>query len=342
MNGCRKLAASALVIGMLVGLVTTSFANEPEPLFPQARPFDEGHLKVSNRHSIWYGLFGNPKGKPVFVLHGGPGFGCYPRLIRYFDPTKFLIVLHDQRGAGRSKPAGELRENTTQHLVADIELLRKHLGIEKKIMIFGGSWGSALGLAYAEAHPEQVSEMILRGVWTGTKAETENGYGGQHVRQFFPDAVERIEAAMPAGSSGFDPQSLLKIFKEGGDALCGKLASEWIRYGIKISKLHATEEELEQGFGDMDIRPGAKIDTHYASNLFFFEEGQLLREAGRLRDIPIMIINGRYDMICPPITAYRLHKQLPHSKLIIVEEAGPSEGEPGITRALLKAVAAFE
>ena len=342
MNKAHQVMLVALVLGVTAGPGTTTVAEETEALFPLAEPYDEGYLKVSKLHSIWYGLFGNPDGKPAFVLHGGPGFGCYPRLTQYFDPKKYMIVLHDQRGSGRSKPAGELRENTTQNLVADIEQLRKHLGIERKIMIFGGSWGSALGLAYAEAHPDRVSEMVLRGVWTGTKAETENGYGGQHVRQFFPDAVERMEAAMPPGSSGFDPQSLLKIFKEGDDELCNKLASEWIRYSIKIGKLHASEKEMEQGFGDMDIRPGAKIDTHYASNLFFFEEGQLLREVTRLRNIPITLINGRYDMICPPITAYRLHQQLPRSKLIIVEASGHSEGEPGITRALLEAVAAYE
>ena len=147
---------------------------------------------------------------------------------------------------------------------------------------------------------------------------------------------------MPPGSSGFDPQSLLQVFTGDDDALCREIAREWIRYGIKLSSLHASEEDLERGFGDMDIRPGAKIDTHYASNLFFLEEGQLLRDAARLREIPITIINGRYDMLCPPITAWRLHQQLPKSKLVIVEEAGHSEAEPGTTRALLAAVAEFE
>jgi proline iminopeptidase len=338
-----KRAQLTLPVLVLAALAASpGEAREPGELFPAARPFDEGFLKVSELHSIWYGLFGNPKGKPVFVLHGGPGFGCYPRLTQYFDPDKFLIVLHDQRGAGRSRPAGELRENTTQDLVADIERLRKHRKIDGKMLVFGGSWGSALALAYAETHPEHVSGMVLRGVWTGTKAETENGYGGQHVRQFFPDAVARMEAAMPPGSNGFDPQSLLKIFTGDDEALCREVAREWVRYGIKVSQLYATDEDLERGFGDMDLRPGAKIDTHYASNSFFLEEGHLLRDAPMLRDVPVTIINGRYDMLCPPITAWRLHQCLPKSKLVIVEEAGHSEGEVGTTRALVEAVAAFE
>jgi proline iminopeptidase len=338
----RLATAATLLIISLGQFVPGAGGEGPLELYARAAPFDEGYLKVSELHSIWYGLFGNPKGKPVFVLHGGPGFGCYPRLTQYFDPEKFLIVLHDQRGAGRSRPAGELCENTTQHLVADIERLREHLEIDGKVLVFGGSWGSALALAYAETHPGRVSGLVLRGVWTGTKAETEGGYGGQHVRQFFPDAVERMEAAMPPGSSSFDPQSLLKVFTGDDEALCRDIAREWIRYGIKLSSLHASEEDLERGFGDMDVRPGAKIDTHYASNLFFLEEGQLLRDAVRLREIPITIINGRYDMLCPPITAWRLHKQLPKSKLVIVEEAGHSEAEPGTTRALLAAMAEFE
>ncbi|MBU0616259.1 MAG: alpha/beta fold hydrolase, partial [Planctomycetes bacterium] len=143
-------------------MVSVCAAREPGELFPVADPFRDGFLKVSQRHSIFYALFGNPNGKPVFVLHGGPGFGFYPRLMQYFNPEKFLIVLHDQRGAGRSRPPGELRENTTQDLVADIERLRNHLKIDGKILVFGGSWGSALALAYAETHPEHVSGMVIR------------------------------------------------------------------------------------------------------------------------------------------------------------------------------------
>ncbi len=332
----------AVVMGLLSSTVTAQSARSPGELFPAAKPFEQGYLEVGNIHKINYYLFGNPKGKPVFVLHGGPGFGCYPRLSQYFNPEKFFVVLHDQRGAGRSLPAGELRENTTQHLVADIERLRNHLKIDGKILVFGGSWGSTLALAYAEAHPEQVSGMVLRGVWTGTEAEVENGYGGQTVRQFFPEAVAEMEAAMPPDSVGFTPEALHKIFIGNDDALIRKVGSAWIRFAILTGKLHATDEEVKQGFGNMDIVPGAKIDTHYASHRFFLDEGQLLRDAHKLKDIPVTIINGRNDMICPPITAYRLHKRLPKSKLIITHSAGHSESEETTTKVLVEAVATFE
>jgi len=334
-----------LVCGLLLGLTAATAlpqeAGGKSGLFPVSQPFERGYLKVSDLHTIHYALHGNPRGKPVFVLHGGPGFGCYPRLVQYFAPGKWLIVLHDQRGAGRSKPAGELRENTTQQLVADIERLRKHLKIQDKITVFGGSWGSTLGLAYAETHPEHVAAMVIRGVWTATRAEVENGFGGEHVRQFFPGAVARMEAALPPGS-GFDPQSLLKIFTGDDEALIRSVAEAWAQYAIKTGKLHATDDEVRRGFGDYDARAASRIDCSYAANGAFLEEGQLLRDAHKLEDIPITIINGRYDMICPPITAWRLHQLLPNSRLVIVERAGHSEAEPDTTRALVQAVAALE
>jgi len=319
-------------------------ADRPRPgeLFPPAPAFKQGYLQVSELHRIAYSLHGNPAGQPVLVLHGGPGFGCYPRLTRYFDPTRFLIVLHDQRGAGRSLPPGELRENTTQHLVGDIERLRAHLGIEGPTLVFGGSWGSTLALAYGEAHPEQVSGMILRGIWTGTKAELDNGYAGELVNHFFPQAVADVRAALPPEHGEFEPRALLRVFNGPDDRLARDLAAAWIRYGVKVGKLHATDAEVAAGFGELDPLPGARIDCHYAAHGFFLEEGQLLRNAPRLREIPVVIINGRYDMLCPPITAWRLHKALPRSRLVLVEEAGHSEGEPGITRALVEAVAAFD
>jgi proline iminopeptidase len=297
---------------------------------------------VSERHSIWYARFGSPDGKPVFVLHGGPGVGCYPRLTQYFDPEKFLIILHDQRGAGRSRPAGEIKENTTQHLVADIERLREHLKIGGKILLFGGSWGSTLALAYAEAHPDRVLGMVIRGVHLGEKDEINNGFAGRTMRRFFPDAVARLEAKLPSDLEAFEPEPLLKLFTDGDDDVVRRVGHAWIRLAVKAGYMHAPDEKVEQGWGDYDPRPGAIIDCHYASNGFFLDEGQLLRDADKLKGIPITIINGRYDVICPPIMAYRLHKKLPKSKLIIVEEAGHSEAEPGTTKALLEAVAEFE
>lgn len=337
----RTCSRTILVAGSLAAALAVCAESPPRELFPLQAPTDTGYLRVSEIHEIFYAVFGNPEGKTVFVLHGGPGFGSYPRLSRYCDPTKFRIVLHDQRGAGRSRPAGELRENTTQQLVADIERLREHLKVDGKLLIFGGSWGSTLALAYAEAHPERVAAMILRGIWTGTEKELARAYGGDLVECFFPDALARLKAALPPGRE-FSPQSLLEIFTSDDQVLQKQAAAAWIQYSVKIGKLHATDAEVAAGFGNMDVTPGSRIDTHYASNRFFLQEGQLLRDAERLNDIPITIINGRYDMICPPVTAWRLHQKLPQSKLVIVEEAGHSEGEPGTTQALLEATAAWE
>ncbi len=345
MNRSRILGPGVfLVVGTAwtASAASADDAHQPGELFPAQEWFDAGHLKVSDLHTIGYALYGNPKGKPIFVLHGGPGVGCYSRLMQYFNPEKFLIVLHDQRGAGRSTPAGEIRENTTQHLVEDIERLRKHLKIDGKILIFGGSWGSTLALAYAETYPERVSGMVIRGIWTGTQAELDHYYGEQGIRKFFPDAWARLEAELPPRVREFQPKSLLELFSKGDAAIVRKVGDAWIRYAVKTGNLHAPDEKVEQGWGDYDGKPGAIIDTYYASNGFFLEEGQLLRDAHKIRDIAVTIINGRYDVICPPITAWRLHKALPKSKLIIVEEAGHSEGEPGTTRALVEAVAEFE
>jgi proline iminopeptidase len=311
-------------------------------LFPVSQPFDSGYLDVGEPHEIHYELHGNPQSKPVFVLHGGPGFGCYPRLTQYFNPDKFLIVLHDQRGSGQSRPHGELRDNTTQQLVEDIERLRKHLKIDEEILIFGGSWGSTLALAYAETYPDRVAGMVLRGVFTATDAEIEQLFLGQGVRKYFPDAVARLEAALPPDFGEFSPQNLTKLFTEGDHKTARKVSNEWVRFGVKIGSLHTPDEKVERALGGENWLPMARIDCYYMANRCFLEEGQLLRDADRLKDIPTTIINGRYDMICPPVTAWRLHQRLPKSKLIIIEEAGHSEGEPDTTRALVEAMAEFE
>jgi proline iminopeptidase len=331
-----------LIIAALVPAAQAQESRGPGELFPTCKPYETGYLQVSELHSIYYALCGNPEGKPVFVLHGGPGFGCYPRLPRYFNPDKFRIILHDQRGAGRSRPPGETRENTTQDLVADIERLREHLGVDGPFLVFGGSWGSTLALAYAESHPQRVSGMVLRGVWTGTRAELDGVLGDGCVGRFFPQALERMKSAMPPGSEGLTPKAIGNIFAESDDETIRRFTDAWMQFGLKIGQLHATDEEVDAGFGDYDAIPGTRVDVHYLQHRYFLQEGQLLNNALKLRDIPITIINGRYDMFCPPVTAYRLHKLLPRSKLIIVEEAGHSEGEPGTTRALVQAVAEFE
>ncbi len=341
----KSVWLSILLLSLSLAPARAEEQQESPQLFPVVDPFFTGNLRVSERHTIHFMLFGNPTGKPVFVLHGGPGFGCYPRLTQYFDPGKYFIILHDQRGSGKSVPLGEVMENTTAHLVADIEALRRYLldlfEIDGKIMIFGGSWGTTLGLAYAETHPDKVSCMVLRGVFLGTPAEIDNFWGGRSTRCFFPQFRAELEAALPDGCDPFTPGAMKKILDSRDQALKKKVLAAWCRYSVKIGRLHTPDEYVNQPFGGMDILPCARIDAHYMANLCFLEKDQLIRDAHKIKNIPTTIINGRYDMICPPLSAFRLHKQLKRSKLILVEEAGHSEGEEGTTAALLKAVAEF-
>lgn len=310
------------------------------PLFPEIEPYDSGFLKVGDGHEIFYEQSGNPKGIPVFFLHGGPGAGCGPVHRRYYDPKKFRIVLHDQRGAGRSKPFAEVAGNTTPELVKDIEKLRVHLGIEKFLLV-GGSWGSTLGLAYAEAHPERVTGMILRGVFLCTAGEIEHFYGGGTVT-YFPEVVEKLWKDVPEMAGKSRPQRLLSLLLSPDAAVRNRTARAWAGYETKISRLVQSDEAVETSLDSYDPLAFARIENHYLANGCFMPEGQLLRDAGKLRDIPAVLINGRYDVVCPPVNAWRLHQVLPKSRLRIVDASGHSGGEPGIEQEILRAVKSFE
>jgi len=318
----------------------TAQERQPDELFPPVEPFQTGYLRVSDVHEVYYELCGNPRGKPVFVLHGGPGGGCHPNMRRLYDPQRFLIVLHDQRGAGRSRPFAELRENNTQNLVSDIERLRRHLKLDR-IRILGGSWGSTLALAYAEKHPEHVAGMVLRGVFTATDAEIEHFYGGG-VRKLFPDTVATFEAALASAGKKLEPKQILALLQSDDPAVRRRFAVAWTRYELKMSRLHWPDKQLLGVDDDWNPYAFALLENHYMANRCFLQEDQLCHDAARLKDIPITMVNGRYDVLCPPATAYRLHRLLPKSKLVIVEEAGHSQSEPGITKALLRAIADFE
>lgn len=308
-------------------------------LWPEIEPFRTGFLKVSDLHELYYELCGNPRGRPVFVLHGGPGSGCSPYMRRFFDPEKFLIVLHDQRGAKRSKPYAEVRENTTQDLVEDIERLRRHLGIEKAVL-FGGSWGATLGLAYAETYPESVSGMVLRGIFTATSEEIEHFYHGG-VIPFFPEAFEKLTAALPDPERRPIPGYLLELIR-GEDPAEKTYSNAWGAYEIKLCTLEISDERIDEILEEHDFYAFSLLENYYMANGCFLEEGQLFRDAGKIRHIPAVLVNGRYDMICPPATAYRLHRLLPESKLVIVEGAGHWMGDKPIQQALLKAMKEFE
>ncbi len=315
--------------------------SEPSPLWPEIEPFQSGFLKVSDLHELYFEVCGNPDGKPVFALHGGPGGRCSPYMRRFYDPEKFLIVLHDQRGAGRSKPFAETKDNNTQALVEDIERLRKHLGIEKTIILFGGSWGSTLGLAYAETYPEQVAGLVLRGVFTSTQAEIDHFYHGG-VRKFFPGVYDRFVNALPDPERRPIPAYLNELLHSDDKAVCAKYADIWARYEIRIAALDYPDDKVDEVMKTFDPLAFARMENYYMAHKCFLEEDQLIRNAGRLSDIPVVIVNGRYDVVCPPVTAYRLHKQLPKSKLIVAEGSGHWMGEPAIEKALIKAIRSFE
>lgn len=322
------------------GATDTADNADTVGLWPAIEPYRSDYLKVSDVHEIYFELCGNPSGKPVLVLHGGPGSGCSPGMRRYFNPEKFHIVLHDQRGAGRSRPYADLRDNTTQHLVEDIERLRRHLDLGK-VLLFGGSWGSTLGLAYAEAYPENVSGMILRGIFTATREEIDHFYHGG-VGKFFPETYDKFVSALPDPQRRPLPGYLLELIQSDDPDRRALYSRVWAEYEIKIASLEFPDEAMEGLFESFDPFAFALIENYYMSKSCFFEEGQLLRDADKIGHIRTILVNGRYDMICPPINAYRLNRKLPNSKLVFAESAGHWMGDEPVQRALLRAVREFE
>jgi proline iminopeptidase len=328
---------------LMVVVVPGALAGEAAEvaLWPEIEPYETGYLRVSDVHEIYYELCGNPDGQPVIVLHGGPGGSCSPYYRRFFDPKKYLIILHDQRGAGRSKPYAEIRENDTWKLVEDINRLRAHVGVEDPAVLFGGSWGTTLALAYAEAYPENVYGLVLRGVFTATRAEIDHFYHGG-VREYFPRVYDRLLAALPDPDRRPLPEYLFELIESKDDSVRDRIAYEWARYEIRISSLDFADDKVEELLSDYNPLAFARLENYYMTNGCFLEEGQLLREAGRLGDMPVIIVNGRYDVVCPPVTAYRLHQALPHSKLVLAEGSGHWMGEPAIQSALLQAMHEME
>ncbi len=332
-----------LVIGVIVwicSLAVSGFSQDQKGLWPVQEPYRTGYLRVSPQHEIYYQLGGTPQGLPAMVLHGGPGAGCSPADFGYFDPKKFHVVLHDQRGCGLSRPYGELYENDTRHLVADIEKLRRHLGLGK-VLLFGGSWGSTLALAYAETYPENVAAMILRGVFTASRAEIDHFYHGG-AGKFFPETYAALQKAVDRPQTLNYPKQLLAKLKSPDARVREQAAWAWTRYESKLAFLNISDEDIDKWLNDYNPFAFALLENHYMANRCFLAEGQLLKNAGRIAAIPAVIVNGRYDVICPPYTAYRLHKKLPKSKLLIVDASGHSSAEPGIRAALLQAVRDFE
>lgn len=308
-------------------------------LYPPIEPYRAGHLDVGDGHQIYWELCGNPEGKPAVFLHGGPGAGCSPDHRRLFDPARYNILLFDQRGCGRSRPHAELDANTTWHLVADMERLRAMIGADQWL-VFGGSWGSTLALAYAETHPERVSALVLRGIFTLRKAEL--GWYYQHgCSQLFPDAWDEFLAPIPEEERG----DLIAAYREClvGDDRAEQLraAKAWSKWEASTIYLRPRAEVATAYTTDEFAVAFARIENHYFIHEGWMDEGQLIRDAHKLRAIPGVFVQGRYDVCTPPRTAWDLHKAWPEAEFHIVPDAGHGFDEPGILDKLIRATNRF-
>jgi proline iminopeptidase len=309
-------------------------------LYPDIEPYDTGMLAVDARHTLYYEQCGNPQGRPVVLLHGGPGAGCSAKMRRFHDPAKYRIVLFDQRGSGRSTPHADLVDNTTWHLVADIEQLRTTLGIERW-QVFGGSWGSTLALAYAETHPQRVTELVLRGIFMLRRWELEWFYQ-EGASRLFPDAWEPYVDAIPEGERHDMIAAFHRRLTSPEEATRLAAARVWSVWEGATSFLKV-DPAFVIGHEDAAFALAfARIENHYFVNGGFFEtEQQLLRDASRIRDIPGVIVHGRYDVVCPIQNAWELHKAWPKAELLISPMAGHSAFEEQNIDALVGATDRF-
>ncbi|MDX2243113.1 MAG: prolyl aminopeptidase [Leptolyngbyaceae cyanobacterium bins.302] len=309
-------------------------------LYPAIAPYQTGMLQVSELHQIYYEQSGNPQGKPVVVLHGGPGGGSVPFYRQFFEPAKYRIVLFDQRGCGKSIPHAELRENTTWHLVADIEALRQHLHIEQWV-VFGGSWGSTLALSYSQTHPERCLGLILRGIFLLRKKEIDWFYQSG-ANNIFPDMWEYYLQPIPLEERADLLTAYYNRLTSSDRAVQLAAARAWSVWEASTSKLFQ-DSDLMSLFGEDEFATAfARIECHYFVNKGFFEdEDQLLKGVDRIRHIPAVIVQGRYDMVCPMISAWELHQVWQEAEFIVIPDAGHSMTEPGIQTALLDACDRF-
>ncbi|GAB4470089.1 MAG: prolyl aminopeptidase [Elainellaceae cyanobacterium] len=305
-------------------------------LYPPLDPYTSSTLQVSDLHTIYYEEAGNPQGKPVIFLHGGPGGGITPSYRQFFDPEKWRIVLFDQRGCGRSTPHAELRENTTWDLVSDIETIRAHLGIDRWV-VFGGSWGSTLSLAYSQTHPDRCKGLILRGIFMLRRKELLWFYQ-EGCSYIYPDAWEEYLKPIPPEERHDLITAYYKRLTSDDPAVRLAAARAWSVWEASTSKL-LPDANLKERFAEAEFADAfARIECHYFVNKGFFEQDdQLLQNVDRIRHIPGVIVQGRYDVVCPPVSAWELHRAWPEAELILVPDAGHSMNEPGIRTALLEA-----
>lgn len=313
--------------------------SDQPPLFPAIEPHRSGMLPVDELHTLYWEECGNPQGEPVLFLHGGPGGGLSPMHRRFFDPAHYRIVLFDQRGAGRSTPLGEVRHNTTPLLVDDIERLRQLLGIERWL-VFGGSWGSTLALAYGQTHPERCTGFVLRGIFLCTPAEIDWFMHG--MRWFFPLAHADFVAPIPPEERGDLLGAYARRLFSDDPAQYTVAARAWGRYEGSCLHLLPHPETVDDFGSDAVALALGRLEAHYFVHRGFFDDEQLLRGVERIRHLPAVIVQGRYDVVCPPATAHRLHQAWSGSVLKLIEDAGHAALEPGTAAALVAATEQFK
>jgi proline iminopeptidase len=309
-------------------------------LYEPIEPFDTGYLPVSDIHTLYYEQCGNPDGKPVVFLHGGPGGGIVPEYRRFFDPAAYRIVLFDQRGSGNSTPHANLEDNTTWHLVADIETLREHLKIESW-QVFGGSWGSTLSLAYAQTHPERVRELVLRGIFLCRPKEIQWFYQ-EGASAIYPDVWEKYVQVIPEAERGDFLTAYHRRLTGTDEVVKLEAARAWSVWEGSTSKLFP-DPNLIDHFDDPDFAIAfARIECHYfMNNAFFDTDNYLIENVDKIRHIPCIIVQGRYDVVCPMMSAWELHRAWPEAELQVIPDAGHSATEPGTISALVEATDKF-
>ena len=305
-------------------------------LYPEISPYHATWIERPHGHKIYVELSGNPHGKPIIFLHGGPGGGTNPKQRQFFDPKHYQIILFDQRGCGQSKPSGETNGNTTQDPLSDMEAIRKHFDI-KRWIIFGGSWGSALALAYATQYPETIKALILRGIFLSRKTELD--WFLIEVKAFFPEAHQTLVDYLTDDKRDDLIKNYSELVFSSDLKISGPASIAWNRFESGLLKLLPQAEE-NKTLTDEDIQneiARARVQLHYIKDQCFIDGEKILKEVKQLKDIPTTIIQGRYDMVCPPITAYELYQCMPHANFIMVPDAGHSASEPSMTSELVKA-----
>lgn len=308
------------------------------PLYPQIEPHLSGYLEVDEAHTLYWEECGNPDGIPVLFLHGGPGGGCSPEHRRFFDPERYRIILFDQRGAGQSTPLGEFNNNTTQLLIEDIEQIRTMLDVEAWL-IFGGSWGATLALAYGQAHPQQCLGFVLRGIFLCTPVEVEWFLHG--MKWFFPEEHAQFLAPIPVEERGDLLHAYARRLFHDDPAVYAPAARSWSRYEGACLFLRPDPKAKDDFSTDAVSLGIGRLEAHYFVHDGFLAPDQLLNNLCAIAHLPAVIVQGRYDVVCPPITATRLHQAWPGARLHLVDDAGHSAFEPGITHFLIKATNEF-